>query len=169
MAFPCDLTLRSFPEGLRICRLPAAEIKNLYEKQHVWKDVTIKPGENPLKDVSGELFDIQLQAEVGGATKFGIKWRGGAVTYSAEKETLNCLGREAKVQAANGQITLRILIDRTSIEVFANDGKVSMSSCYLPKPNNLGVEFFSDGGDLKITSMTVCELTSAWPESQRKN
>jgi fructan beta-fructosidase len=169
MTFPCDLILRSFPQGLRICRLPIAEIKSLYEEQHVWKVLMVKPGANPLKDISGELFDIRLQAEVGGATTFGIKWRGAAVTYGAGKETLNALGREAKVPAVSGGITLRILIDRTSIEVFANDGKVSMSSCYLPKPDSTGLEFFVEGGDLKTLSMTVNELTSAWPAVIRKD
>ena len=52
----------------------------------------------------------------------------------AEKKTLTCLGREAPVEAADGKLTLRILVDRTSIEVFANDGKVVMTSCFLPDP-----------------------------------
>ena len=139
------------------------------KRQHVWKDLTVKPGENPLKDVPGELFDIQLQADIGTAKSFGVKWRGEAVTYFAEKQTLSCLGREAMVTAENGRLTLRILIDRTSIEVFANDGKVSMSSCFLPKPDSTGLECFAEGGDLKTLSITVNELTSAWPAVIRKN
>jgi sucrose-6-phosphate hydrolase SacC (GH32 family) len=162
LSFPCDLTLRSFPDGLRICRLPVKEIESLYEKKHAWKDKTVEPGENLLKDVSGGLFDVQLQVDLAGARKFGVNCRGEAVTYSAEKERLTCLGREAKVDAVNGQVTLRILVDRTSIEVFANDGKVSMSSCSLPDPQQAGLELFSDGGRPKILFMTVYELKSAW-------
>ena len=86
LTFPCDLTLRSFAEGLRLCRLPVEEIKSLYEKTHTWKDTTIRPGENLLKDVAGELFDIELQADLGAAKTFGLKCRGAAVTYSAEKQ-----------------------------------------------------------------------------------
>ncbi|MGD0092476.1 MAG: GH32 C-terminal domain-containing protein [Planctomycetota bacterium] len=162
ITFPCDLTLRSFPEGLRICRLPAAEIESLYGKKHAWKDQAVKPGENLLKDVSGDLFDIQLQADLAGAKEFGIKCRGAAVTYSSVKGTLACLGKEARTEAANGLLTLRILVDRTSLEVFANDGKVSMSSCFLPKPEDAGLELFSAGASPKILSMTVYELKSAW-------
>ena len=54
---------------------------------------------------------------------------------------------------------------RTSAEVFASGGKVSMSSCFLPKPDNLGLELFSDGGSPKILSMTVYELKSAWTKA----
>jgi fructan beta-fructosidase len=162
LSFPCDLTLRSFPEGLRVCRLPAGEIKSLYGRKHTWKDELIKPGENLLKDAPGELFDIQLQATVGGVGEFGIKCRGAAVTYSAEKKTLTCLGKEAPLEPAHGQVTLRILVDRTSIEVFGNDGKVSMSSCFLPGPDKAGLELFANGGSSRILSMTIYELKSAW-------
>jgi sucrose-6-phosphate hydrolase SacC (GH32 family) len=169
LSFPCDLTLRSFPEGLRTCRLPVQEITSLRKKKHTWKDMTIKPNENILRDIPGELFDIQLQVELAGAGEFGVKCRGEAVIYSAEKGTLTCLGREAKVNAANGQITLRILIDRTSMEVFANDGQVSMSSCFLPGPEKAGLELFSLGGSLRIHSITVCELKSIWPTGRVGN
>jgi fructan beta-fructosidase len=165
LTFPCDLTLHSFPEGLRICRLPAKEIASLYKKKHTWKNKTLKPNENLLKNIPGELFDIKLQMEIGGAREFGIKCKGEAVSYSLEKGTLTCLGREAKVDAENGRLTLRILVDRTSMEVFANDGKISMSSCFLPGPANSGLELLFAGGNPKILSMTVCELKSIWPES----
>jgi sucrose-6-phosphate hydrolase SacC (GH32 family) len=166
MSFPCEMTLRSFPEGLRICRLPVREIKSIHGKKHAWKDEAVKPGGNLLKDVSGDLFDIQLQVDLAGAREFGIKCRGEAVTYSAEKKTLTSLGREAPVEAANGRITFRILVDRTSIEVFANDGKAVMTSCFLPDSKNAGLELFSEGGSPKILSMTVYELKSAWPMSK---
>lgn len=162
LSFPCDLVLRALPEGLRICRLPAKEIAGLYKKTHAWKDKAIGPGENLLKGVAGDLFDIEVQVDLAGARTFGVACRGQPVTYSAEKGVLTCLGREAKVDAPGGRLALRILVDRTSIEVFADDGKVSMSSCFLPDPGKTGLELFSDGGSPKIRSMAVHELKSAW-------
>jgi sucrose-6-phosphate hydrolase SacC (GH32 family) len=162
MSFPCEMKLRTFPEGPRICRLPVGEIKNLYGKNHTWKNQTLKPDENPLKDVAGGLYDIQMQVDLAGAKNFGIKCRGAAVTCSAEKEKLTCLGKEAPIDLSNGEITLRILVDRTSLEIFANDGKVVMTSGFLPAPEMTGLELFADGGNPKILSMTVHELKSAW-------
>jgi sucrose-6-phosphate hydrolase SacC (GH32 family) len=169
LTFPCDMTLHSFPEGLRICRLPAKEIASLNKKKHTWKNKNLKPNENILRNIPGELFDIQLQIDLAGARELSIKCKGEAVTYSTEKGTLTCLDREAKVDAENGRLTLRILVDRTSIEVFANDGKVSISSCFLPSQENAGLELFFTGGSPRIQSMTVCELKSIWPKSPLGN
>ena len=163
LSFPCDLTLRSSPEGLRIHRLPVREIHGLYGKKHEWKNKEIKPGENLLNGVSGELFDIQLQVDLRGASEFGIRCGNEAVTYFAEKDTLVCLGREAKVPTTSGRITLRILVDRTSIELFAADGRVSMSSCRLPGGQNEGLELLRKGGNPRVVSMVVNELKPAWP------
>lgn len=166
LTFPCDLTLHAFPEGLRICRMPVREIDRLYAEQHVWKNKPLEPGENLLQGIPGELFDIQVQVALVDAREFGIKCRGEAVTYLAGKQTLRCLGREAPLATPNGQLNLRILVDRTSIEVFANGGKVSMSSCFLPHPENTGLDLFFSGGAPRIESMIVRELKSAWPANQ---
>jgi hypothetical protein len=64
-----------------------------------------------------------LQADLAATKVFGVNCRGQAVAYSAAKRALTCLGRQAPVDVANGRLTLRILVDRTSIEVFADDGK----------------------------------------------
>lgn len=162
MSFPCEMKLRTFPEGLRICRLPIAEIKNIHGKNHTWKDQPIKAGENLLKDVAGGLYDIQMQVDLADAKSLVIKCRGEAVTYSAEKKALSCLGKEAPAEPSSGKITLRILVDRTSLEVFANDGKTVMTSCFLPAPENTSLELSTEGGSPKILSMTVNELKSAW-------
>ena len=52
-----SLTLRTFPEGVRLCSEPVKEIERLRTRQHAWHG-TLKPGENPLQDVAGELFEI---------------------------------------------------------------------------------------------------------------
>jgi sucrose-6-phosphate hydrolase SacC (GH32 family) len=93
MSFPCEMKLRTFPEGLRICRLPVAEIKNIQGKKHTWKDQTIKAGENLLKDVAGGLYDIQMQVDLADAKSLVVKCRGEGVTYSAEKKSVACLGK----------------------------------------------------------------------------
>jgi hypothetical protein len=67
------------------------------------------------------------------------------------------------VNAANGQMTLRIIIDRTSMEVFANDGQVSMNSCFPPGPEQAALELCCAGGSPRIRSMAVYELNSTWP------
>jgi sucrose-6-phosphate hydrolase SacC (GH32 family) len=62
----------------------------------------------------------------------------------------------------NGRLTPRILVDRASVEVFANGGEAVIPSCFLPDENNPGVQFYSTGGQAKIVSMHVYPLRSAW-------
>jgi fructan beta-fructosidase len=58
---------------------------------------------------------------------------------------------------------VELLVDRTSIESFANDGEVSSTRYALPKGNGLSVK--AEGGTVKINSFTVHPLRSAWPEN----
>lgn len=163
MSFPCEMTLHSFPEGPRICRRPVNEINKLHDRSFSWQDTVVTTGENLLKELSGGLYDIQMQVDLAGAREFGIKCRGETVTVSAEKKTLACLGSVAPLELADNQLDLRILVDHTSLEIFANNGKVVMTSCFLPAPGNEGLELFAEGGQARLRSLTVHTLRSAWP------
>jgi fructan beta-fructosidase len=73
-------------------------------------------------------------------------------------KSVACRSRPAAV--ASGVRTLAILVDRTSIEVFANEGETSLSACFLPTDDRLGVQC-ADGA-VKLRSLRVFELQSMW-------
>ncbi len=162
MSFPCVLTLRTFPDGIRMCRLPVKEIENLHGKEHELTDLILEPGENPLAGVRGDLFDIRAEFIVGNATSLGFDVRGQKVEYSVGERKVSALGRSAPLEPVNGRIRLQILVDRTSIEVFGNDGRVSMTTAFLPKPEDMEFGVFAAGGKAKIVSLKVHELFSSW-------
>jgi len=162
MSFPRLLTLRTTPEGIRLYREPVEEIELLYEKEHSWTDQALNPGDNLLAGVAGELFDIRAEIEPGQATAFGFDVRGYKIEYSAADKTISCLGRSAPLEPEAGRIQLQILVDRTSLEVFGGHGRVSMSSCFLPDPTNLELAMYTTGGPIKIVSLHVFKLGSAW-------
>ena len=66
----------------------------------------------------------------------------------------------------NNKIKLQILIDRTSYEIFGNDGRIALSSCYIPKTRNekmeTSIKFISSGGQMIIRRLEVNELKSIW-------
>lgn len=165
MSFPCELTLRTFPEGIRLCRQPVREIEKIQSKEYRWKNKTLKTGDNLLCDISGELFHVCAEIEPVNAAEFGIKVHGEAVNYNVSKNELSCLGRKASLKPLSGKIRLEILIDRTSIEVFCDDGRVSMSSCFLPKPEEKTLEIYTKDGEVKITSLRVYKLRSIWQKT----
>jgi sucrose-6-phosphate hydrolase SacC (GH32 family) len=162
MSFPCEMTLRTFPEGLRICRQPVKEIATIHGKEHAWSDLTLKPGENPLAKLSGELLDIRAEFELGDAPEFGLNARGQAIAYSVKDKTVTCLGKQGPLEPVGNRIRLHVLVDRSSIEVFGSDGELSMTSCFLPRSKNKSLELFANGGSVKVVSLTVYELRSAW-------
>jgi sucrose-6-phosphate hydrolase SacC (GH32 family) len=167
MSFPCELTLRPTPEGLRLFRLPAREIRGLYERERVWSDLSLKPGENPLSGLTGELWDIETEIEIGEAAEVGLRVRGEAIRYSVREKTLSSLGRNAPLEPIQGRIRLRALADRASLEVFGNDGRVSLTSCFLPREEERGLEIYAVGGTARIVRLQARSLRSAVPQTAR--
>ena len=162
MSFPVELTLRTTPDGIRMFREPVKEIKNIHKSKLSWENQALSPNKNPLSDVSGELFHIQAEIEIGNAKELGFNIRGEKVQYNATEKQLSCLGKSARLDAVDGKIKLEILVDRSSIEVFGNDGRISLSSCFLPDQENARLSVYASDGGTNIVSMNVYELKSAW-------
>ncbi|MDB5171593.1 MAG: hypothetical protein JWN51_366, partial [Phycisphaerales bacterium] len=168
MSFPCAMTLHNTPDGPRIFRTPVKEIESLYAKEHKLADVAIKPGENPLAGIPGDLFDIEAEIELGDAQEVGISARGESIAYLVKEKKLGALGAAAELEPTHGRVKLRVLVDRTSIESFGNDGCVSLTSCFVPRADEKGMGVFAKGGNARIVSLTVHEMRSAWARSDAK-
>lgn len=164
MSFPRELTLRATPEGPRLCMLPVREIEVLRGKKQAWTDIKLRPGENPLSALEGELWDIDAEIAVDKEKPASVVLtaRGEPIRYDAKAATLHCLGRSAPLAPRDGRIKLRVLIDRTSIEIYANDGLVTMCSCFLPDPADRSLALTVEGGEAAVGSLTLYELKSAW-------
>ena len=162
MSFPCELTLRRTPDGLRLFRQPVQEIAGLYTSEHEWHDQALAPGDDPLRALSGDLWDIQAEFEVGSAAALRSQVRGAEVRYDVKAQTLTALGRTAPLKLNDGRVTLRLLVDRTSLEVFGGDGRVSLTGCFLPAADDHSLSVAADGGSAKIVSLRVHPLRSAW-------
>jgi len=61
-----------------------------------------------------------------------------------------------------GRIKLRMLVDRTSIDIFGNDGALYMPMGMVVPENNHSLSLTVAGGEARIHSMDVFELKSAW-------
>jgi sucrose-6-phosphate hydrolase SacC (GH32 family) len=165
MSFPCELTLRTTAEGIRLFREPVREIENIHKQRHSWQNQPLTSTSNLLGGIEGELFDIRAEIELGDARAVGFTVRGELLQYDGNTQELTCLEKSAPLQPIDGRLQLQILVDRTSIEVFGNDGRLSMCSCFLPDMANRKLKIFSSGGEARIISLEVYELRSAWPAS----
>ncbi len=88
--------------------------------------------------------------------------RGIPVSYDVKSATLSCAGCSAPVQAREGRLRLRLLVDRTSIELFANEGERYMPLRVIPSDQLKTLDVFARGGQARIVSLQVHELGSAW-------
>ncbi len=70
LSFPCELTLRNSADGIRLFRYPLHLIKNLYQEQRIWREMTVSPGQNEFIDLEGDALDIDAEIEVAGARGF---------------------------------------------------------------------------------------------------
>lgn len=162
MSFPCVLTLRTFPEGIRMCRNPVREIEQLRAEEFSLSNKALKPGANPLEGITGDLFDISVEIDLGKATEVGLRLHRNTITYYTNDHMITCLDAAAPLAPVNNTIKLRVLVDRTTIELFGNDGRVSLSTCFLPRRTETDLELYARGGSARIISLEVYKLRSAW-------
>lgn len=161
MSFPCTLTLHNTLEGPRLYRWPVDEIRKLYGPATTLHSVEVKPGDNSLSNLKGDLWDIEAEFEAGDATAFGFKVRGETIRYSVSEAKVACLGHSGPLKPEAGRVRLRILVDRASIELFGNGGALSMTSWFLPSKTDHTVGLFSEGGSAKLISLRATPLRSA--------
>jgi fructan beta-fructosidase len=156
VSFPCELTLRSTPNGPRIFRQPIREIALLHHGQDTWTNRTLKAnGVLPLEP-AGRLFHIQAEISIPEGAKLTFNIRGVPVILTSK--TVESGTPPAPV--AEQIKSVDILVDRASIEVFVNRGEISSTRFVLPKENGLSVK--AEGGSVAIQSLTVNTLDSAW-------
>lgn len=162
MSFPCELGLLHTAQGLRLTRLPVREIESLHSGRIELTDLTLVNDTVTLPQPGGELFDITCAFDPGEASGAGLVIRGARVEFSPRDRQISCLGCHAPLHLIDGQVRLRILVDRTSIEVFSEDGLVSMTSCFLPDLQAPKIALFAAQGAALFSRITINELTSAW-------
>ncbi len=73
----------------------------------------------------------------------------------------------APLALVNNRVRLRILLDRSSIEIFGNDGQLSFTDLFFPDTDDRKIEFFTDGGDIRLVSLEINTVESIWQEREQ--
>ncbi len=165
MTVPSELTLHSTEDGPRLRMNPIQELETLRTRTHEWTDVTLTRSDNPLSDIEGDLLDLEIEFEPTVGAETTVEMRGSSVVYDSEAQTLSSCGASAQLPPVNGLISLRILLDRTSIEVYGNDGRLHIPHVIFPEENDRSVRLTCSNGEVKATYLRVHELNSAWEDS----
>lgn len=164
MSFPCELSLRKTREGIHVCRMPVEEIASLRVSSDSIDQIVIQAGEEFQFGGRGDLFDITAEIEAAPGVAFGIRLHEFDIAF--RDGCIQCLGKEAPLKTHNGMISLRILVDRTSVEIYANEGEVCMSSCFLPNEQDTTIRCHADNGTIRLQRLAVHKLSSAWKQNK---
>jgi len=191
MSTPIELSLKTTDEGIRMFSKPVREIENLHKKKHSFQNKQID-GNETLEGIEGELFHIKAEFTIGKAQYVGLVIREFQIYYDVQKNQLVCDAPdnnidlkqfskkfmevvkeeagdflefdpiETSVKPVNSKIKLEIIVDRTYVETFVNDGLY-----YIPKGAYLtdrdpAIIVFSKGGKTKLNNLEIYELNSIW-------
>jgi len=158
ISFPCTLTLRSTPKGPRIFREPIREIGLLHRAPDTWTNRALSAGQSLPLEPAGRLFHLQAEVDLPEGAKLTFNLRGVRVVLTSQ--SIECGGRKAATETPVR--TVEMLIDRTSIETFLNQGEVSLTKFVLPKESGMSVK--AEGGAVTLRSLVIWPLNSAWKE-----
>jgi sucrose-6-phosphate hydrolase SacC (GH32 family) len=84
------------------------------------------------------------------------------VRYEAREQRLSCGAKQAPLRPLAGSIRLHLLVDRCSIEIYANGGRVYMPMGMHPEAQRRDLALFSRGGTAQVRQLRVCALRSIW-------
>jgi fructan beta-fructosidase len=159
-AFPTELSLRTTKDGVRMFGQPVREIEKIYGKSFKTANKPLTPDKPVTMKTSGALFDIRAEFELGKAKSVGLDIDGKpAATFDVASGKLN---KAMPLTPVDGRISIRILIDRPMMEIFANNGQQIMTSPYKNDLNIESIKAFCQGGAAKLVSMEVHQLNAKW-------
>lgn len=182
MTIPHELSLANVGGEIQLVHNPIKELESLRGKKLLSIKKETVAREIDLKKVKGNQLDITFAITPGKSKTSGIrilqsKDEQTEIGYDADtksvyinrgstslSETNLDLGGVQNYPTAlvNGSITLRILVDRSSVEVFTADGLGVISDLTMPdSKKSIGASLFATGGSANISNLQIYTLKSA--------
>jgi fructan beta-fructosidase len=163
MDFPVQLTLQATGSTPLIYVNPVNELALLRYSTNSWPAQALTNGVNVMSEASGEACELDAQFEPGTATNVTFTLRGTPVTYNCQSQQLSCEGITNALSPVNGVITLRILVDRGTLEIYANNGLLYMPMSVTPTAGAQTISMVASGSGAQLLSLDLYNLGSAWP------
>jgi fructan beta-fructosidase len=149
---PRSLGLKTFSDGIHLTQQPIKELEQLRNTQKSWRNRVYFPGTMQITDVPGRKLEIIATIRPWLKGTFGLRLKGSEgealiIGYDAKAQKLFLDRRtsgetsfhpefaayqEGPLPLENGKVTLRVLIDESSVEVFGNDRTV-ITSLFFPR------------------------------------
>ena len=171
------------PDGTLRMR-PVKELEMLRGEEKIWNAVTLADrGCKPLQGVVGDSCELHVAIEPTTATgRFGVKVRASAqseeqtllyydsqtrqLVFDATKSGVD--GRRtverAPLELPRGEpLRLRVFVDKSVVEVYANERQAICRRVYPGRDDSLGVVLFTEGGTAKFSRIKAWEMMPSNP------
>ena len=182
MTIARSVSLGKTAEGLRLVQAPVDSLKAMRRGHHEIGARSIPVGETRLDDAGIEDLAMEINAEfepgdaaefglkvrcgVGGETVIGVNSRAAAVCVDRTRSgavgfSPHFAGRHSAslvVDNSGGPICLHVIVDATSVEVFADGGRAVLTDQIFPAPASRGVRLFANGAAARLRSLEGWEL-----------
>ncbi|HZL11781.1 MAG TPA: glycoside hydrolase family 32 protein [Prolixibacteraceae bacterium] len=180
-SIPRDLELKSFPEGLRMVQKPNPNLLKIRKSPVSFARKLTKGTSAMTQFVPKEnVYELDATFSTDVPNVFGFNLcvgEGRKVSFSYDTSTemltidrTNCSDvpiekfartTSAKVTPINGKLRMHFYVDKSSIELFTNEGKEVFTLLTYPGEKQTGIETFSENDGTTIT-MNAWELKSIW-------
>ena len=167
-SLPRELSLSE--EGTLLVK-PLRELEKLRTDEKTIKDITVKSGTTyVLTEIAGDTMELEVVLETPSASEFGGKVlcdqdgnNGFTIASGKGRKTLQVDYINPPFELKEGEdLTLRIFIDKRMVEVFTNDRQAAVA-WHDYDAEDLHVSLFSNGGDLKVKSVSAWQMNSIYP------
>jgi sucrose-6-phosphate hydrolase SacC (GH32 family) len=178
-----NLALKTYPEGVRLIQTSVKQLESLRNTRFSFTGRTLSEGTYKIPEFQPKqnTYEIEAAFSTTNPNKFGFNLCVGSgrklvVGYDTRTSCMyidrtNCTDSSltdfskilyAPAESENGQIKMRIFIDKSSIEIFVNSGKTVLTALTYPDESQTGLEIFSEKGNSTTLDFSAWMLNSIW-------
>ena len=158
----------SLDDDLNLHQSPAPELTALRGKHHHIENLTVTDETKCLEGIAGDTLELIVELEAKDAAAFGLKLRcsedgANAMVLRYADGILNVTGTDVPVGLGDAKrLRLHVLLDKSVMEVFINDGRDCVTRVNYPGEDDLGISAFAEGGSVTIKSLDAWQMKSVW-------
>ncbi|WP_085537418.1 glycoside hydrolase family 32 protein [Massilibacteroides vaginae] len=160
MLIPTELCLRKTKNGIRLFSVPVKEFDTLQTKAGEWSSLSSDKANEVIKAFNNsEILRIKATIKLSHATSAGLSRNGQALLdYDMNGNLVNGVFYSPE-DMTSMEITADLIIDKTSVEGFIDNGAYSYSISLNAK-NDEGFRFW--GNNIEIKNLEIHTLKSIW-------
>lgn len=189
MTIPRELSLQKTPDGIRLTQQPLDPLQKLRERELDLNNQALDELNHALaRTTAAKSRSFEIRSDIPLGTALEVSWKilaanGSSTIVGYDRQThqlfidrthsgLISFSKDFPARIAapltlpGNSLEVKILVDRCSVEVFADKGRVTITSLVFPLPGAHGIELYARGGRPGPLSAKVSPLRSIYTSGE---